>query len=282
MTDFLSQLNIDPNHLWNLTATWGIKIILALLTLLIGWKVSNWIGKLIGKALDKRKVDATLKPFLTTLISTMIKAGVAVSAIQTAGVQATSFAAILAAAGLAIGMALSGTLQNFAGGVILLLLRPFKVGDVIETQGFTGSVREIQIFNTLLTTGDNKVITIPNGKLSNDSITNYSAMPTRRVDFSFGIGYDDDIDKARRVILDVISRIDDIESTPEPMVKVGALADSSVNFTVRVWTLTPKYWDVHFAMNEEIKKALDAAGISIPYPTSEVHYHGLKGASEAS
>ncbi|MGJ8695055.1 MAG: mechanosensitive ion channel family protein [Verrucomicrobiaceae bacterium] len=206
-------------------------------------------------------------------MSTLIRVGVVVSAIQTAGIEATSFAAILAAMGLAIGMALSGTLQNFAGGVVLLILRPFKVGDVIEAQGFVGKVSEIEIFQTILITGDNKIIHIPNGKLSNDSLTNYSAMPTRRVDLSFGVSYEDDIDHAREVIKGVISSVPMINHDPEPMIKVGELADSSVNFTVRVWVETANYWDVHFAMIEGVKKAFDAKGISMPYPQRDVHMH---------
>lgn len=256
-----------------LVAKWGIQIGLALVTLYVGWRLSSWAAKLLGRALDNRGIDPTLRPFLTSLVSTLIRVGVVVSAIQTAGIEATSFAAILAAMGLAIGMALSGTLQNFAGGVVLLILRPFKVGDVIEAQGFVGKVSEIEIFQTILITGDNKIIHIPNGKLSNDSLTNYSAMPTRRVDLSFGVSYEDDIDHAREVIKGVISSVPMINHDPEPMIKVGELADSSVNFTVRVWVETANYWDVHFAMIEGVKKAFDAKGISMPYPQRDVHMH---------
>lgn len=279
--NMFAAFEIDTQKLmdlaWDQLATWGPKLLLALLTLLIGWKVAGILGRILEKAIDRREIDPTLKPFLVSLLTMLIKVGVVVSAITTAGIEATSFAAILAAMGLAIGMALSGTLQNFAGGVILLIIRPFRVGDVIEAQGFTGKVTKIEIFQTILVTGDNKMIHIPNGKLQNDSLVNYSSLPQRRVDFSFGISYDDDIDEARKVIEEVIADIPEVIDTPEPMIAVGALADSSVNLTVRVWCQTPDYWKVHFAMNEKTKKALDRAGISMPYPQQDVHFIPLKG-----
>lgn len=251
--------------------SWVPQITLALITLILGWKLSGWIASLVARKLRKREVDETLIPFLSSLTATLIKVGVAISAITTLGVEATSFAAIFAAAGLAVGMALSGTLQNFAGGFIILIMRPFKVGDVIEAQGYTGKVQEIKIFETILLTPDNKVIHIPNGKLQNDSLVNYSTMDDRRVDFTFGIGYDDDIEQAREVILQVITSYEQIYKDPEPFVRVGELADSSVNFTVRVWAKAEDYWDIYFGMTEDVKKAMDKAGISIPYPQQDVH-----------
>lgn len=246
-------------------------ILLALLTLVIGWKASNWIGSLIGTQLKRHEVDPSLIPFLTSLAAAILKAGVIVSSISTLGVEATSFAAIFAAMGLAVGMALSGTLQNFAGGVVILILRPFKVGDVIEAQGYTGKVEEIRVFETILLTPDNKMIHIPNGKLQNDCLVNYSTMEDRRVDFKFGIGYDDDIDAARDVIRGVIDTYAQVHKDPEPFIKVGELADSSVNFTVRIWANAADYWDLYFGITEDVKKALDKAGISIPYPQQDVH-----------
>ncbi|MFC4993290.1 mechanosensitive ion channel family protein [Rubritalea tangerina] len=269
----------DTAYLLAQGADWGMRVLLALVTLFVGWKVAGWLGILVGKQLDKKGVDATIKPFICTLVATLVKVGVVVSAIETVGVQATSFAAIFAAMGLAIGMALSGTLQNFAGGVMLLLFRPFKVGDVIETQGFTGCVKEIQIFQTILLTPDNKMIHLPNGKVSNDSLVNYSTMPERRVDFSFGIGYGDDIDKAREVLQSVLgaqSAIITDQEGREPFIKVGELADSSVNFTVRVWVKAADFWDVHFTTIEAVKKAFDAEGISIPFPQQDVHMHQVQ------
>ena len=257
-------------------ADWGVKILLALVTLAIGWKVAGWLALIVGNPLDRKSVDPTVKPFICSLVSTLLKVAVAVSAIQTVGIGATSFAAIFAAMGLAIGMALSGTLQNFAGGVMLLIFRPFKIGDVIESQGFTGCVKEIQIFQTILLTPDNKMIHLPNGKVSNDSMVNYSTMPERRVDFTFGIGYGDDIDQAREVLKSVIAENTEIikgQAGREPFIVVGELADSSVNFTVRVWVKAPDYWGVNFAMIENVKKAFDKAGISIPFPQQDVHMH---------
>ena len=189
------------------------------------------------------------------------------------GIPMTSFIAILGAAGLAVGLALSGTLQNFAGGVMLLIFKPFNVGDFIEAQGFMGVVREIQIFNTILKTPDNKTIIIPNGGLSTGPMTNFSTEPTRRVDFSFGIGYSDDIDKAKSIIDGLIKNDNRILADPEPFIAVGELADSSVNFTVRVWVISEDYWGVHFDMIESVKKAFDKGGVSIPFPQTDVHLY---------
>jgi len=274
MNTFILAINIET--LVEPAAAWGLNVILALITLVVGWMVAGWMGALVGKQLDKKGVDATVKPFICSLVSALIKVGIVISACQTIGIGATSFAAIFAAMGLAIGMALSGTLQNFAGGVMLLIFRPFKVGDVIESQGFTGCVKEIQIFQTIMLTPDNKMIHLPNGKVSNDSMVNYSTMSERRVDFTFGIGYGDDIDQAREVLKSVIAEhsaiITDQEGR-EPFIVVGELADSSVNFTVRVWVEAADYWAVNFSMIENVKKAFDKAGVSIPFPQQDVHMH---------
>ncbi len=273
MLHTLAEVSTDTivNAVTGLVTAWAPMILLALLTLVIGWKASHWIGALIGAQLKRHEVDPSLIPFLTSLVAAILKAGVIVSAISTLGVEATSFAAIFAAMGLAVGMALSGTLQNFAGGVVILILRPFKVGDVIEAQGYTGKVGEIRIFETVLLTPDNKMIHIPNGKLQNDCLVNYSTMEDRRVDFTFGIGYDDDIDSARDVIRGVIDTYAQVHKDPEPFIKVGELADSSVNFTVRIWANAADYGDLYFGITEDVKKALDKAGISIPYPQQDVH-----------
>jgi small conductance mechanosensitive channel len=187
------------------------------------------------------------------------------------GIHMTSFIAVLGALGLAVGMALSGTLQNFAGGVMLLIFKPFKVGDYIEAQGYSGSVKEIQIFNTILNTPDKKTIIIPNGGLSTNAMTNYSTEPLRRVDFTFGIGYGDDIDKARKIILDVIAQDQRILKDPAPFVGVVSLGDSSVNLTTRVWANAADYWNIFFFLNETVKKTFDQQGISIPFPQHDVH-----------
>ncbi len=265
----LAALQIDPQSLWDfgwsLLSTWAPRLILALITLIIGWKLAGVLGRFLERAMDRKEVDATLRPFLVSLLTMMVRAGVVVSAVTTAGVEATSFAAILASMGLAIGLALSGTLQNFAGGVILLIIRPFRVGDVITAQGFTGKVAKIEIFQTVLVTGDNNTIHIPNGKLQNDSLINYSSLPQRRVDLSFGIGYAQNVEKAREVIQRVIDSSPKILSDPAPRVVVGALSANSVELTVRVWSATSDYWEVFYAMNEQVKEALDQAGIEIPH-----------------
>lgn len=249
----------------------GPKVLYALIALVIGLWVIKAIVRILDKTLKVRNVDDSLKGFLRSFIALLLKTLLVVSVISMIGIQMTSFVAILGAAGLAVGMALSGMLQNFAGGVMILMFKPFKVGDYIDAQGHAGSVKEIQIFNTILKTPDNKTIIIPNGGLSTGSMINFSAEPTRRVDFVFGIGYSDDIDKARSVIFEVINENDKIMQDPEPFVAVGELGDSSVNFTVRVWSDLADYWDVFFYMQETIKKRFDKNGISIPFPQSDVH-----------
>ncbi len=249
----------------------GPKVLYALIALVLGLWAIKVVMRILDKALKVRNIDDSLKGFLRSFLSILLKTLLVVSVISMVGIQMTSFIAILGAAGLAVGMALSGMLQNFAGGVIILIFKPFKVGDYIDAQGQAGSVHEIQIFNTILKTPDNKTIIIPNGGLANSSLINFSAEPTRRVDFVFGIGYSDDIDKARSVIVEVINENDKIMKDPEPFVGVGELGDSSVNFTVRVWTELANYWNVYFYMQETIKKRFDKKGISIPFPQRDVH-----------
>ncbi len=259
----------------DLVLKYGPTVALALATLIVGFIVIGLLNRTVRKILEKRDVDPSLKPFLSGMFSMMMKTLLIVSVISMLGVEATSFVAILGAAGLAIGMALSGTLQNFAGGVMILLFKPYKVGDFIEAQGYSATVKEIQIFNTILKTGDNKIIIIANGKMSNSSIVNYSMEPQRRVDMVFGIGYGDDIDKAKEVILQVIQSSEYPLSDPsaEPFLVVSALADSSVNITVRVWTESGNYWPFFHYMQENVKKEFDKNGISIPFPQTDVHIH---------
>lgn len=252
---------------------YGPRFLGALLLLIIGW----WaIGKITGfmrSRMEKQGIDASLTPFLVSLTGALLKILLLISVIGTLGIEMTSFVAILGAFGLAVGMALSGTLQNFAGGVMLLIFKPFKVGDFIEAQGYSGSVKEIQIFNTILTTPDNKTIIIPNGGLSTGSMVNYSTEPLRRVDFTFGIGYGDDVDKAKSVINYIIANDKRILTDPEPFVAVSELADSSVNFAVRVWAKGADYWGVYFMMQEAIYKEFNAAELNIPFPQMDVHIH---------
>jgi len=259
-----------------LVAAYGMKVVSALVVLIIGSMVVRGLTGAFRKVLEKRDIDDTLKPFLVGIINALLKVILFVSVLQILGIQLTSLVAILASAGFAIGLALSGNLQNFAGGVMLLILKPIRKGDWIEAQGYAGTVESIQIFVTVLKTPDNKTIFIPNGPLSSGPMINYSLEERRRVDLTFGIGYDDDFEKARGVIMDIVNADERILKNPEPFVKVGALADSSVNFTVRLWVNAADYWGVHFDMHEQVKTQFDANRISIPYPQTDVHVHNAK------
>lgn len=254
-----------------LVMEYGLKLIGAVIVLIVGLWVIKAIMKGIRKTMEKRDMDESLKPFLLSMISMLLKIMLVISVLTMLGIQMTSFIAILGAAGLAVGMALSGTLQNFAGGVMILIFKPFKVGDFIEAQGYMGVVKEIQIFITILTTPDNKTVVIPNGGLSTGSLINYSAEPTRRVDWSFGIAYGDDFDKAKDVILNMLKTDERILADPEPFVALGEMADSSVNITTRAWVKGEDYWGVFFDMNEKYYKEADKHGLSIPFPQLDVH-----------
>jgi small conductance mechanosensitive channel len=255
----------------NLATAYGLKLIGALIVLIIGLWVIKLILKGIRKAMEKKDMDDSLKPFLLSIIGVILKLMLAISVLSMLGIQMTSFIAILGAAGLAVGMALSGTLQNFAGGVIILIFKPFKVGDFIEAQGYMGVVKEIQIFVTTILTVDNRTVIIPNGGLSTGSLINYSAEPIRRVDWSFGIAYGDDYDKAKEMIMGMIKEDKRILADPEPFVALGELADSSVNITTRAWVNAADYWDVFFDMNEKFYKEADKHGLSIPFPQMDIH-----------
>lgn len=250
---------------------YGMKLIGAAITLFIGLWIVNAMVKRIGKLMEKGNVDPSLIPFLKSLMNIGLKVAVFITAANVASIEMTSFVAILGAAGLAVGLALQGTLQNFAGGVIILLLKPFKVGDFIDTGSYAGTVKGIQIFYTMMTTPDNKTIVIPNGSLANASLTNFSAMPTRRVDITFGIGYENDFEKAKKLILGVIEADERIHKDPVPFVRVTGLGDSSVNIQMRVWVDAPEYWNVHFDMLERVKTIFDKENINIPYPQMDVH-----------
>lgn len=254
-----------------LVMIYGPQVVLALVVLLVGLWVIKRITNGLAKMMNKQNVDPSLVPFFRTLISVLLKVMLVISVVSMIGIETTSFIAVLGAAGLAIGMALSGTLQNFAGGVMILVLKPFKVGDFIEAQGYTGSVSEIQIFNTVMKTPDNKTVIIPNGGLATGSMVNYSTEPTRRVDMTFGIGYGDDINKAKSVLTRLMEEDQRILKDPAPMLTVGELANSSVNFYVRPWVKAEDYWGVYFDMHENVKKTFDAEGISIPFPQMDVH-----------
>jgi small conductance mechanosensitive channel len=258
-----------------MVSEYGLKLLGAIAVWLVGSIVVKAINKAFGKALDKSKTDASLKPFLLSIIGMLLKALLVITVLTMLGVEMTSFVAILGAAGLAVGLALSGTLQNFAGGVMILIFKPFKIGDIIDAQGYIGSVSEIQIFNTYLKTPDNKTIIIPNGGLSTSSMTNFSVEQHRRVDFTFGVGYGDSTEKTREVLNGLIAADKRILSggIHDPFIAVSGLGDSSVDFTVRVWVEAANYWGVFFDMNENVYNTFNKEGLNIPYPQMDVHVH---------
>lgn len=272
----MENFNFDLTVITDLVIKYGLKLLLALITLVIGLWIIKMIMNVIGRNMEKRDVDATVRQFIRSLLGALLKIMLVIAVISMIGVEMTGFVAILAAAGFAIGMALSGTLQNFAGGVMLIIFKPFKAGDFIDAQGYMGTVKEVQIFNTILKTPDNKTIILPNGGLSTSSMTNFSTEAQRRVDFTFGIGYSDDIDKAKAVINGLIKADDRILNDPAPFIAVSELADSSVNFAVRVWADAGNYWGIFFDMTENVKKAFDKEGISIPFPQTDVHVYNQK------
>ncbi len=250
---------------------YGLKLISALVILIIGFWIIRYIVKVIDKIFIKKSLDESLRGFLRSMIAITLKILVLITALGVLGVEMTSFIALLGAAGLAVGMALSGTLQNFAGGVMILLFKPYRVGDFISAQGQTGSVKEIQIFNTILTTPDNKTIIIPNGGLSTGTVTNFSTQETRRVDLVFGVGYSTDINAAIRLINEVIKADERILKDPAPFVRLSEMADSSLNITSRSWVKSADYWDVHFDLIEKVHKAFVDNNIEIPFPQMDVH-----------
>jgi small conductance mechanosensitive channel len=268
-----TQKWIDAGY--NLIIEFGPKLIAAILI----WIIGNWIIKMILKGIkrvmNKADYDESLKKFLLNLVNWIFKIVLIIIVLGTVGIETTSFAALLAAAGLAIGLALQGSLGNFAGGVLIMIFKPFKIGDLIEAQGEVGVVKEIEIFTTKMTGLSNREIIIPNGSLSNGNIINYTTEGTRRVDLVFGVGYDSDIKKTKDVFGQVLASHPKILKEPAPTIAVSELADSSINFVVRPWCSTEHYWDVYFDVTENVKEALDAAGIEIPYPHSvEIHKQG--------
>jgi len=258
---------------------WGIKFALALATLIIGYWLSNQIVALIKRALSKTRIDGILIDFIGTVLKAVLLLIVVIAALDQLGIETTSLIALLGAAGLAVGLAVKDSLQNFASGVMLILLRPFTKGDFVEIAGISGVVDQVGLFSTQLHTGDNREIIVPNGKIYGDTITNYSARPTRRVDMTFGIGYEDDLRKAKNLLEEIVQSDERILKDPAPIVALAELADSSVNFTVRAWVNSGDYWSVYWDMNEKVKLAFDEAGISIPYPQMDVH---LKKEQESS
>jgi small conductance mechanosensitive channel len=261
------------NKAVELIMVYGPKLILAIIVLFLGLWIIKLLIKMMSKSLERSKVELSLQKFFMSLVSVLLKILLFVSVASMVGIATTSFVAIIGAAGLAVGLALQGSLANFAGGVLILLFKPFKVGDAVETQGYLGKVHEIHIFNTILKTFDNKTIIIPNGAISGGSITNFSTEPRRRVDMSFGIGYGDDIKKAKSVLQKLTAEDDRILKEPAPQVALSELGDSSVNFVVRVWCNSADYWNIFFDMQEKVKLTFDQEGISIPFPQRDVHLY---------
>src|SRR5690554_3998904 len=249
----------------------GLSILFALLTLAIGWWLISRVIKTLTSVLQKRHADAMLTGFLSSLASTLLRILLLLSVAGMLGIETTSFIALIGAAGLAVGLALQGSLANFAGGVLILFLRPFRAGDYIEAQGIAGTVESILIFHTVLRTADNKTIIMPNGALSNGSITNYSTKPTRRVDINIGIGYDDDLKKAREVLLSLAAADERVLKDPAAVVYMTSLGDNSVNLSLRMWTKTADFWGVFFDVQEQMKHTFDREGINFPYPQRTVH-----------
>ena len=250
---------------------WGINIFFALAIFIVGRWLVKGVTKLLKKLLEKSKMDAILINFVTSIISTLLLLFAVIAALDQLGVNTTSLIAVLGAAGLAVGLALQGSLQNFAAGVMLIVFRPFKTGDFVEAGGTMGVIESISIFTTIMRTGDNREVIVPNGAIFNGTITNYSARATRRIDMVFGIGYGDDIKKAKEIMEQVIAADERVLKDPAPLIAVAELGDSSVNFNVRPWVNTGDYWNVRFDLTEKIKLAFDENGISIPFPQMDVH-----------
>lgn len=267
-------MQVDFDKIIQNVVEYAPTILGAVIVLIIGWWIVGLITKGIGNMLNRSKVDKSLQGFMMSLASILLKVMVVVSAAGVLGVETTSFVAILGAASFAIGLALQGSLANFAGGALILFFKPYKIGDLVEAQGFKGVVQEIQIFNTVLAAPGGKKMIVPNGSISNGPITNFTEGDGNVVlALTFGIGYTDNIDKAREVIKSVVASCPFIKQENEPLIKVSELADSSVNFLVASDVTVATYWDAHFYMHEHIKKEFDKAGIGIPYPQMDVHVH---------
>jgi small conductance mechanosensitive channel len=269
-------MEISVDKIWELITLYGIKIIAAIVIFVIGLWIAKIFQSVIRKVMAKRNVDDTIGAFVSSLIYYILLTFVILAAINQLGVQTTSFVAIIGATGLAIGLALQGSLANFAAGFLLIIFRPFKSGDYIEAAGTAGTVEKMQIFSTQLLSPDNKTVIVPNASITAGNIVNYSTQGTRRCDLVFGIGYQDDIDKAKKILEELIAADERILKDPAPKIAVSELADSSVNFVVRPWVNSTDYWNVYFDLTEKVKKRFDAEGVSIPFPQRDVHVYDHK------
>lgn len=269
----VSDGNFDTllKELISLGVNAGKSILLAIVIYIAGRFIINLINRLVRQMLERKNVDATIQSFLKSFVSILLNVLLIITVVSALGINTTSFAALLASFGVAAGMALSGNLQNLAGGLIILLFKPFKVGDVIEAQGVLGSVKEIQIIHTILQTPDNKEIFLPNGSLSSGSITNYSKMDTRRVDFTVSVEYGTDVEKVVNALRDIANADSRVLKDPEAFIALSSLADSSVNFTFRVWVKGSDYWPVYFALNKQIYEEFNRQGIGFPFPQLQIH-----------
>jgi len=260
-------------RLFDLFTVYGLRLVYAVVIFIVGRWVAKAVTRFIRRIMSSKNVDETVTNFTASLSYIALLAFVIIASLNKLGIQTTSFIAILGAAGLAIGLALQGSLSNFAAGVLMIIFKPFKTGEYVEGGGAAGKVEKVEIFSTQLITPDNKTVIVPNAKMMGDNIVNYSAKGTRRVDMVFGIGYNDDIDKARGLISEVIASDGRILKDPAPDIVVSELADSSVNLATRVWSRVDDYWDVLFATTETVKKRFDAENISIPFPQRDVHMY---------
>ena len=260
-------------YLIEVGSTIGLSLLFALAILVIGRQIVKILIRVISVALEKSKTEDTVRIFVTNLLNTLLMIVVFIAAINQLGIETTSIIAILGAAGLAIGLSLQGSLANFAAGILIVAYRPYKVGDFIEAGSHAGTVKDIQIFSTVLTTPDNKIVVVPNGSIMNGSIVNYSGQKTRRIDIIASCSYEDDIDKVKIVLEDIINNESRILKDPKPQIAVSELADSSVNFIVRPWVNSSDVLAVKYSLLEQIKKSFDKEGLSIPYPQTDVHIH---------
>jgi len=264
------------NYAIEITSNFGLKLLTALIVVIVGKQLVKILLKVIKVALEKANTEETVRIFVANLLNTVFTVIIFVAAINQLGVETTSIIALLGAAGLAIGLALQGSLANFASGILIVIFRPYKVGDYIEAGTNAGTVKDIQIFSTVLRTPDNKTIVVPNGSIMDGSITNYSEQPTRRIDIIASCSYEDDLDKVKQVLKTILDSEERILTEPKPQIAVSELAESSVNFIVRPWVNSSDYLPVMYSLLEQIKKTFDQEGISIPYPQSDIHIHEKK------